>query len=80
MELGMKDELETRSYFRRFLFLLHFGRCIICWLETYSTVKGPYCAIRNTSYHFFLIKELHGIRTISITYLTFMSFKLFYFL
>jgi len=50
----MKDELETRGYIRRFLFLLHFGRCsIICWLQTYSTAKGPYCAIRNTLNHIF---------------------------
>jgi len=64
----MKDELETRSYVRRFLFLLHFGRCsIICWLQTYSTVKDPSVRseiLRTT----FSIKKNHGIGKISIIY------------
>ena len=77
--LGMKDELETRSYVRRFLFLLHFGRCsIICCLQTYSTVKSSYCAIRNTSYHIFY-KKIHEIGTISVIYLNLLNFKFFHF-
>jgi len=73
----MKDELETRSYVRRFLFLLHFGRCsIICWLQSYSTVKGPSVRseiLRTT----FSIKKILGIGTASLIYLPFLNLNYF---